>query len=94
MMWRSIIIITTHFTIALLGYAGFSWLTVGEGINPLIAFPAAIILYVAHLLWIEDMSRQYECNAMDLLERIDQERYPTIDLPLSKAADYKESETA
>lgn len=69
MIWRSTIIMFIHFTIALLLWLGYSWLSDGQGLNPLIAFPGAIILYIWHLLWISMMCEEHDCEASDVLEK-------------------------
>lgn len=71
MTWRGLIIIFTHTAIALLVWAGYSYVYEGLGLHPLIAFPAALALYFLHLLWIEAMCTQYECDAPELLETIE-----------------------
>lgn len=70
MVWRSITIIFVHITIALLVWSGYAWIVEGEGMNPLIAFPSAFILYVAHMLWIQSMCDEHEVYTQALLEYI------------------------
>lgn len=76
MIWRSIIIIFVHSTIALLVWSGYCWLTEGHGLNPLIAFPMAFILYVWHMLWIQSMCNEHRVRKEDLLEYIEEHMKP------------------
>ena len=73
MMWRALIILATHVCVVLLAWSGFCWITEGEGLNPLIAFPAAAIMYFWMWLWIVDDAASNEQRIEDYLEWLDEQ---------------------
>ena len=72
MVWRAITIIFAHIATLLLVGAGLSWIYEGYGLNPLIAFPAAILIYVLNLLWILYEAQSIDVRIQDYLEYLDQ----------------------
>lgn len=71
MIWRAIVILTTHVSMVLLAWAGFCWITEGEGLNPLIAFPAAAVMYFWMWLWVIADAASLEKQIEDYLEYLD-----------------------
>lgn len=68
MIWRGIIVIVMHFTVALLIWAGYSWLVEGHGLNPLIAFPGAFIIYAASMAWLSWEAERSDVAINDYLD--------------------------
>lgn len=71
MMWRAIIILAAHMTVAMFIWGGYSWLFEGIGLNPLIAFPAAVLVYVWTWIWIVCEAREAEQKLENYLESLE-----------------------
>ena len=78
MIWRGIVILFTHFTVAMLALSGFHWLEQGIGLNPLIAFPSAILLFCWIWLWVLYEANEANCKLENYLEYLDR-REKTLD---------------
>ena len=71
MLWRGIMILFSHFTVVILILSGFHWLEQGIGLNPLIAFPSAIIIFCWTWLLIAWEANKANTAIEDYLEWLD-----------------------
>ena len=72
MIWRGIVIIFVHFTVVMLMLSGFTWLDVGYGLNPLISWPAGVMLFILNWLWIAHEAYNANVKVEDYLEYLDE----------------------
>jgi hypothetical protein len=80
-MWRSIIILVTHFACVLLILSGAAWYLEGEGLHPSIALPSAIVLYAWCWIWIVRDAAQANQDIEDYLEWLEEQDQFIRDLP-------------
>jgi len=68
MMWRAWIVIMGTVTTALLLWAAYTWQVEGTGLNPLIALPAAVIVYFNTIAFIAREAYKTGIHMADYLE--------------------------
>lgn len=72
-MLRAIATLLIYATAAMLVFLGFEYIHVGQGLNPWLAFPTAILFVVGINLLLQYEADKRECALADLLEQIESE---------------------
>jgi hypothetical protein len=75
MIWRGIFILFAHTTVILLALSGFHWLEQGIGLNPLIAFPSAVLVFAWTWFWIASEAIEANIKIEDYLEYLDRREW-------------------